>query len=530
MIDQNDIIKLKDYLIGKELYNKELKIAEYLTNIKNNKINLLNKKSIKLIKDYLDNLEIDSYQLDEDQKNSIINLFQNNISITYGQAGTGKSSIIKALILTLEEFIITKYTTIELCFLTPTTKAKSRIEEIVSNSRDDNDYYTISTIQSFNAKKSNSKSDINYDFNIFIIDETSMIDIEVLYNFLNLVNTKNTIIMFLGDYRQLPSIGIGNILNDMITSDVLPLTELTQTYRYNKLEYLKNILNNILNVIQLNDTILYRESKEFKFIDKNKYKNIKEKIKSECKKNDIIITPLNKEITKYTNIIRNELNPLNIDNIKLNEFINLINNNNILLNKLNIDYLIQNKTNDTISILNNNKLIIFYCEINSKCGKHIYRIKDKIIHTHNDKNKDLYNGLTGEISIIFQIANIKYIVIKRDDNQKYKIYNYEENYIYHLEPAYMITVHKSQGLEYNNVMILLDEKTISHNNNLLYTAFTRTKKCLTIVSTTNILNYGITRKCERDTLLCHMLKYYNDLLVAPKNYLDFKVYYEMFIK
>ena len=112
-----------------------------------------------------------------------------------------------------------------------------------------------------------------------------MIDIHLLYDFLNLIIKHNVKIMFLGDSNQLPSIDKGNILNDMINSNIIISTELKNTYRYNNLTHLKDILNIILTKEKLTNNILNINKNEFKFININNKKTIEKIIEKRCKKN-----------------------------------------------------------------------------------------------------------------------------------------------------------------------------------------------------------------------------------------------------
>lgn len=530
MINDNDIVKINNYLVGKDIYDNELNIANKLIEIKNNKINLFENKTIENTLKILDDYEIDNYPLDDEQKNSIINFLINNVSITFAKAGCGKSSNLKGLITLLEEIILPLYKNIKIYFLTPTAKAKNRIEEIISTIKDDISMYYIKTIHSFVINKQIHEELTKYT-NIFIIDETSMIDINILDKFLDIIPIEQSKIMFLGDDRQLQSINKGNILNDLINSNCINKTELINTYRYNKLVYLKNILTNILTYKNID--IIDGNINEFKFIDINdnlqKLENI---IKTECLNNDIIITPFNSDIKLYTNIVREQLNPININNIELDIFINIINENNIIdiinqNNKKNtineiVDYKIK-KSNENISIIDQDKNnIIFYNQI--EYNDHIYRIKDKVIYRHNFNDKGLYNGMTAKIIMIFEIDYIKYIIIKNDYNKKeYFVFNNNDDEILsHLLPAYIITIHNSQGSEYKNVLILLTKKYKKMiNNNLLYTAMTRGCKSITIISNLDIINDAIKKKSKRKSLLIDMLKYYNN----DNQLSNFKDYY-----
>ena len=120
--------------------------------------------------------------------------------------------------------------------------------------------------------------------------------------------------------------------------------------------------------------------------------------------------------------------------------------------------------------------------------------------------------MTGKIISIYEENEIINLVIKRDDNEQNYIYKSNEKYIKYLEPAYMITCHKSQGSEYNNVLIILTPSQLL-NKNLLYTAVTRAKQKVTIISSSiELINNTINKIIEKNTLMKSMIKYkYNKI-------------------
>jgi exodeoxyribonuclease V alpha subunit len=527
MIESKKIIKIKNYLAGAYIYDKELKIADLLIDIKNSNLNLLQNKNIEYVKEFLNNYQTETaHSLDEDQKTSILNVINYPISITFGRAGTGKSSVIESLIKTIESKDLNftnKTTNIKFYFLAPTAKAKYRMETIITrignDIKDDTKDYMFKTIHSFvRIVQCSQNSIIDGEFNVFIIDEMSMLDLHIFYEFLLVIKNKNVILMFLGDDRQLPSINKGNILYDILNSKILPYCELKTTYRYNSLEYLKNLLNNYILKYKKIPINFLSNTSEFKFID-SKEINLKKTLKKECKQNDIIITPMNKEIDNYTDIIRSKKNLTNIIDINLNNNIKILNEVELL--KLNEEYEIEEELDISKTIINNNNILKFYCEI--EFDESIkYKINDPVIHTKNNSSENLFNGLSGIIKIIFEWNNNKYIIIQRDDNKNYYCYDTTKDDFKYLKPSYIITIHKSQGSEWNNVLVILNTKNRMLNNKLLYTAITRAQKSITIISNIDIINHAIKLNENRNTLLSNMLQFYNE----PLNYNNFIEYYE----
>ena len=330
LVNDNIIIKItENILCDYKLFMKESYIAESLIKIQYSDrmslLDILNKRRLICTENDITNyLTVkDKYKLDNEQKQGIINIFKNNVSVIHGKAGCGKTTLLKGFIKCVEEYEFE--TLLSIFFLAPTAKAKMKMKESISESVDNINKYKFDTMHSFNIKLdkdiSNYKKDFSYKFNVIIIDETSMIDIILFNEFLHLINdpTYNFCIVLLGDYRQLPSIGSGNILQNIINSKKIPCTKLLETYRYLNKITLKNTIEKILigEEISLQDNTDYTQ---FKLITIPKNNIIEDIIKKESIDHEITITALNADIDKYTNIIRDIKNPMPI--IKNNNSIN----------------------------------------------------------------------------------------------------------------------------------------------------------------------------------------------------------------
>lgn len=226
----------------------------------------------------------------------------------------------------------------------------------------------------------------------------------------------------------------------------------------------------------------------------------------------MLITAINNNITKYTDKIRNEKNPININN-----------------NDIDIISSIYNKT----EFLEKNikSPINEYKYYNKKDKQYIlFRINDPIMYTKNNYEKRLFNGMEGKITYIDNYIDennetITSITIEKKDSKEKHIFESNDDFIQYLKPSYMITIHKSQGSEADSVLILLTSKYMI-NKNLLYTAFTRAKKKVCIIATKEVLQYGKTTCINRKSLLDYMIKYYNN----DNDFDDFDDYYCNLIK
>ena len=480
IISKGKIIKIGEYLYSAKMYDYEMNITETLINLSNN-CNIINQLGLNeeelliIIKNYefkkrddKDKVLDIKYELNNEQQEGIITLFKNNVSIIHGKAGTGKSTLITGIVHCINEL----EKNISIYFLTPTAKAKMRIKQIIDDAKINSyricDYQTI---HSFNIMiQHNCYSYLNQlqDDNIiklFIIDETSMIDIQILNELLLLISNYNCCLLFLGDVRQLPSIGPGDFLNKMILSKCIKSTELTQVVRNSG--NLTILLNKIINKEHIDLSIC--DGKMVKWIVP-KTDDYNEIIKSTITNNNIIITTTNNTIKKYTDIIRDIKNP------------------------------------------KDNKKEIVY-------NKRLFRENDIVIHTKNFNNKGLINGLSGKIKSIYEnqieikikdktIIKIETIIKVIFDNNLEFNYYLNKEHINYLEPAYLITVHKSQGSEYDHVIFLITNKSML-SNKLLYTAISRAKKSITLIITEEFIKYGIMNKESRKTLMKEMFLYHN---------------------
>jgi exodeoxyribonuclease V alpha subunit len=475
ILKNNNKIYVMDKIIYSAKYlKKEMFIAQDL--IKRQYKNITFEKSkyinINKITNFLLNFRThNNFQLDDEQKQGIINVFTNNVSIIIGKAGTGKSSILEGLTKCVE-YINGDFNMMDLYFITPTAKAAIRIKEIIGNN------YNAKTIHSFcngllNPKNIQMDVNILSDRSIIIIDESTMIDNDILYNLLSIIHMKGCKLLLIGDCRQLPSIGQGDVFNKIIQSKHFPITELVHVYRSSI--NLNNALDNILN-----------------------------KKVPELNGNDFIwIKPSN----------TSSIEKLLVDNVNIDPTLHIISMTNKFIN---------DNTNDIREIINPKNEQNEYTYYNN-----IFREGDKVVHCKNDNEKELYNGMVGNIESINDSETVDKFIQVSYDNKKV---NYDKTMISNLKLAYILTVHKSQGQEHDNVLVIL-ENIFMANRNLLYTALSRAKKKVILIATEHILQEALKKSCpKRNSLLDLMFDIFkneNNIIDDENCFIDlFKKYYD----
>ena len=536
LITEKKIIKIDNILYESENYYKEHNIAKILNKI-NNSQTLINKfeLSIEELNELLNN-EVNNIKLNNEQKQGIFEVFNNNISIICGKAGTGKTTQLKKFVTICKQLLDNN---IILWFLAPTAKAKLKMQEVIINNK-----YNFETIHAFNYYNyyyGYSKQIDITKHNIFIIDETSMVDIFMLYGFLNRVKNIDCTIVFLGDNRQLPSIGLGCVLDKLISSNIFKTTELI------------NVIRNEINITKVLDKVIEGKSITIDDCDdKNEFRWLISKNNNEqnllleiLKKDDeqMIITLTNDLIDKLTDNIREIKNPQN-ELIPIKQYDKYQNGKKIIFRVG--DPVVHCKNNNTLGLVNGDQGIIEDIEntqtilVKFKNGvykesecKELNDEQNNLLKFKNAHNilKEFKNGMQKKISgkklIDAQniLVNLKNGMQKETNSKKlndnnlffdkdYNYFNYNinnfknEDPINYLKPAYMITVHKSQGQEYNNIIVIL-KKSRMLNRNLLYTALSRAKKSIILISTVENLNTCINKKIKRNSLLNNMITYYS---------------------
>ena len=454
----------------KYFYDAELNIAQKLISLNNYD----NVKYIKKLPEELKNIQKQiGITLSEKQKEAIKGINDNNVCVITGGPGTGKTTIIKAIIELYKKHSMKSV----LCAptgraakrMTQTTgqeaKTLHRLLELAGMVSDENDNFNVNLLVT------------PIDGDIIIVDETSMVDM-FLMNYLLKAIYKGTKLVLVGDIDQLPSVGPGSVLKDIIYSNKITTIVLNQIFR----QAAKSKI--IVNAHRVNEGMNFIEEKkanidageEIELIDDFFYINESNPDKIV----DTIISLCSGRLKKYGDF--DFFNNIQIITPTKKGKIGTKELNKILQEKL-------NKYDER----KNEKVY----------GEVVFRENDRVMQVKNNYNmiwektsngtlsKELGNGIfNGELGIIEKIDTIdKNITVKFDDG---KIAVYENTDLDQLEHAYAITVHKAQGSEFDVVILPICQLApMLQTRNLIYTAITRAKKMLIVIGNKNIIEYMI---------------------------------------
>lgn len=452
------VIKKEKYYL-KELYDAEEYIADRIYRLNN-----MERRKLPKLKEKIKELEQKiGITYDESQKNAIINSLNNNFTITTGGPGTGKTTIIKGIIRMLVDTCHISPQNIAL--LAPTGRASRKLIEVCNIPA-----YTIHKYLGWDKDNNTfSHNEINVCKEEYIIvDEASMIDTMLMFSLLKGTRLDSKFI-FIGDYYQLPSVSQGQVLKDMIDSEVLDVIKLNNLYRQKDGNYIINLAHEIKNK-ELSDNFLTKKE-DYNFIEVD---------------NDYVLTSIKDIILKalekgYREKDIQVLAPMyksqnGIDN----------------LNKM-LQEIFNPKSNDK------NELTV---------GNKIYREGDKILELVNDSDNSISNG---DLGYIINITNKEKngnkkneIIVDFDGN----IVSFSPDKFINITHGYAISVHKSQGGEFNMVIIpFVNSFKRMLYNKLIYTAVTRAKSKLILIGSREAFIYGVNNDYvnNRKTTLKEML-------------------------
>ncbi len=435
------INKGEKYYLDK-YYQEELYVSKRL-------IDLTRLKDDKLDLNLYEHLEkVFNITFNSKQKEAIIKSIESPFLIITGGPGTGKTTIIKAIVDLYSSHNKIDYEKMmkELILLAPTGRASKRISELTN--------FPASTIHRFLKWDKDSNTfgvNINNksDAKMVIIDEASMIDLNLFYSLLQGLHD-DTKIVIVGDYDQLPSVGCGQVLKDLIESDCFLVVELKELYRQKETSNIIKFAYDIKNDSYDNSIFL---GEDLTFIPCNN-SNLKERLY------EIVKDYTYKDYDKFQVLAPIYAYDNGIDDL-----------NNYLQDIIN-----PKKDDNFIAV-----------------GEEIFRVNDKVIQLVNMPDENVYNG---DVGIVEKISiKPKEIYVRYDEN----VVKYTPSIFDNIKHGFCISIHKSQGSEFDTVVIpVLYKYSRMLYKKLIYTAVTRSKRKLYILGEEGALKEAINNNSYKD--------------------------------
>ncbi len=407
------------------------------------------------IDEHLKNIQEEhSIQYDDVQIEAVKTAAGSKLMVLTGGPGTGKTTTTLAVIKVFQKL------NARVLLAAPTGRAAKRMSE--ATGLESKTIHRLLEYKPPEGYKKNEESPLDCD--VLIIDETSMVDIMLFYNLLKAVSNE-TVLILVGDVDQLPSVGAGNVLKDIIGSETVNVVRLTRIFRQAQGSAI------VTNAHRINrgetPNLKSGKNSDFFYIAEDEPQKVVETITELCSKrlpNYYKVDPVN-DIQVLCPMQKGETGAFNM-NIILQEALNP-------------------------------------AEVCIKYGGTVYRLKDKVMQIKNNYDKNVFNGDIGSITsidtedrmltICFDGVNVEYDATELDE----------------VILAYATTVHKSQGSEYK---IVIAPVTMQHymmlQRNLLYTCVTRAKKVLVLVGSKKAIGIAVSnnRMQKRNTMLAERLK------------------------
>ena len=460
-------IVLKEVKGERRVYNNNLYYMELTVARKLLDLNAKSENNYKVMEAKVKEVEAKTgIKLGDLQRKAVYEAVESGLVIITGGPGTGKTTTINAIIKLFE------MQNMEILLAAPTGRAAKRMTETTGM-----EAQTIHRLLELNGNPEEGgsmrfeRNELNpLEADVIIIDEMSMVDIYLMYSLLKAV-TVGTRLILVGDVNQLPSVGPGKVLKDIISSEKF-------------------------NVVRLSE--IFRQAAESDIITNAHKINAGQSIRLDNKSKDFFMLSMSSSIQ-----IQRALVSLIAE--KLPPYVNAT--------KYDIQVLTPSRKGE-LGVENLNKILQQYInppapnKREKQWGEMIFRENDKVMQIKNDyqmewkivtkkgltikEGSGVFNGDCGIIREINEFAGT--VTVEFDEG---KIVEYTGATLEELELAYAITIHKSQGSEYPAVIIpLLNAPRPLLNRNLLYTAVTRARKCVTIVGSENSVNEMIQNESE----------------------------------
>ena len=381
---------------------------------------------------------------DEIQMQAIMTAVQSKIMILTGGPGTGKTTTTLGIITAFRE------AGAQILLAAPTGRAAKRLAE--TTGMEAKTIHRLLEVKPPEGYQRNEENPLEGD--VLIVDECSMIDILLMYNLVKAVPDSMTLI-FVGDVDQLPSVGAGNVLRDMIESECFPVIRLTRIFR--QAQTSRIIMNaHRVNKGQMPDISNGRNT-DFFFVSKDT---------PEDAANEIVAL-VRKKLPRYYRVRPTEIQVLTPMQRGV-------------VGATNLNQLLQEAVNPG--------------DVGLRRGGYVFRAKDKVMQIRNNYDKEVFNG---DIGVVVRVdLEDRALFVQFDD----RLIEYDATELDELVLAYATTIHKAQGSEYPIVVMpVLMTHYVMLQRNLIYTGITRAKKGMVVVGTKKALalavrNVTVTRR------------------------------------
>lgn len=406
--------------------------------------------------------KVSGIEYDEVQIAAIKQAVRSKVMVLTGGPGTGKT--------TTTQGIIAAYKTagMRILLAAPTGRASKRMSEATGM-----EAKTIHRLLEFNPQDGYKRNDENpLEGDALIVDECSMIDIILMYNLMKAI-PENMRLVLVGDIDQLPSVGAGNVLRDIIDSEKIPVVRLTRIFR--QAQSSRIVMSaHAINQGRYPDTSNGKQT-DFFFIKSEEPEQVAEEIVKLVKhrlpkaynqplNNIQVLTPMQRSVVGATNLNMMLQQALNTSNLGISR------------------------------------------------GGTTYKLGDRVMQVRNNYDKNVFNG---DIGIVEQVSmEDRTLFVRFDDN----LVEYEASELDEVTLAYATTIHKAQGSEYPIVVIpILMTHFVMLQRNLIYTGITRAKKICVLIGQPKALAYAIRNLTvtKRNTKLKERLRGEIDASTAP---------------
>ena len=432
------MLKNKDLILDEEaIYLPAFYFSE--TGVAKKLLELAEASGLKQIPENIDMHGLETaagIKYDDVQRDAIIKAAASKIMVLTGGPGTGKTTTTKGLITVFQAHGF------DLLLAAPTGRAAKRMTETTGL-----ESKTIHRLLEFKPPEGYQRNEENpLEGDVLIVDECSMIDIILMYNLLKAIPAHMRLIL-VGDVDQLPSVGAGNVLRDIINSDSMPVIKLTRIFRQAQNSSI------IMNAHQVNSgkfpDVKTRRDSDFFFIEDEDPEHTATQI----------VELVKTRLPKHYNIRPTEIQVLTPMQRGV-------------VGAANLNAILQEALNPGEECLRRSGIA--------------FRKADKIMQIRNNYDKEVFNGDIGVVAAL----NMEDRELTVDFDGREVVYDVTE--LDELVQAYAITIHKAQGSEYPVVVMpILMTHYVMLQRNLIYTGITRAKKLLVLVGSKKALRYAV---------------------------------------